>query len=145
MPEGMCAEAWVYGTITSGTVVCDLVGGTVSPRIYTGMIPQGTIYPAVTIAMMTANPEWNVQGKRGLASVLVDVRAIAVGSHAAAGSIFAAFDSVLQDASGTVIPNASSTAVVHGCAMESSYGLDEYRDGRRYAHVGAQYRLWLEV
>lgn len=135
--EVTAVETWLYSTLSAGTALCALIGGTANPRIYTNP-PQGAVTPYVTIGMQAGVDENGMKGGRWLTSPLMLIKAVTQETgYALAGSISAEADALLMVA-GTASSGSVSIRQIVG---ESPVQYPEVQNGVRYAHQGRMYRV----
>jgi hypothetical protein len=55
------------------SAVADLIGGTTTPRIYPIHLPQDPKFPAITYQIISGQPEYDLEGARGLADTRIQI------------------------------------------------------------------------
>lgn len=148
IPEHLAAEQWIRSTLSAGTALCALIGGTAAPRIWAHEVPGGgggTAYPAIVIAPYTESDYMAVNGARQATEIVMRVRAVAAGqSMGPAGTIAAMVDGLLHGAAGTATLM-GGTATVLQCVRTAPFAMMTEEQGRRYNHVGAVYELTIST
>lgn len=136
-------DAWIRATLAGGTALCALVGGTASPRIYSGLAPQNTSFPFVLFDVQEARDETGVAGDRGCVTTDYLVRAVTQEpSFSGGAAIMAQVDPLLHQQIGTVLSGTAVALNVIGCVRLQPIRYIETDEGVRYNHVGAMYRIW---
>lgn len=144
-------QAWLYATLAAGTALCAMLGGTVTPRIYSEIIPQGTLTPngtafmepSLVIAHQGGEDTNSVDGQRGSGRDEFLVKVVSQGeSFGTAAAIMKQADALLHGQGGSAVSN-GGTLIIQNCTRQRSVQYPEIGDdGLRYNHYGGIYAIW---
>ena len=139
------AESWLKNTLAAGTVLCALIGGTATPRIYSEFVPQGGTVPAVIISEAGSEDEFPVTGTPSITNCRFRVRAVVQDtSYSGAAAIMAQVQPLLGGKRGTVLSGTVPILHVDSCIRVTPFRYPETLGGLQYRHYGAEYSLWVQ-
>lgn len=136
---------WLRSTLAAGTALCALVGGTASPRIYPDFIPQGVEGDSVIYSVLGATDETVCPGTAAAVRTEFLVKAVVQdSSYSRCADIMAQAHPLIAAQRGTVYAGTVPQMYVLQCVREEGVQYFEVTDGKRYAHLGGRYRIWVE-
>lgn len=136
-------DRWIRSRLASGTALCDLIGGTAAPRIYSGIAPDNASFPFVLYDIQDTRDAAGIAGERGCVVADYVVRAVTdEPSYDGGAAIMAHVDGLLHQQSGSVVIGTVTVLEVLGCIRMHSVRYLEFEEGRRYNHLGGIYRIW---
>ena len=136
-------DKWIYEKLSTSPSVAALVGGTVAPRIYSSLAPQGATLPFIVYDADEAVHETGVKGDSGCVAVDYAIRAVSrADTWGSCAGIAEAMDAELHQSSGTVTVGTATVLIVNGCVRMRTFRYVEVDHGNRYNHMGAVYRIW---
>lgn len=136
---------WIHDTLAAGTALCALIGGTASPRIYPDFIPQGTAGDSIIFSLNASNDDLVVTGTAAVVNAQFTIKAVCQDSAYSRGAaIMKQAHPLISAVRGTVYDGTTPALFVLQCVREAEIQYTEQYDGKRYAHIGGQYRVWGE-
>lgn len=73
MNEGFAADAWIYGKLSSDDII---INSEISDKIYKGVIPQGTSYPAIRYFVVRSETKKTLENRRAWHSLSYQIEVL---------------------------------------------------------------------
>lgn len=131
-------ERWLYGKLSGDATLTALIGGAVSPRLYSDLAPAGAVYPMVVFAALSGVPVAGVGPAIIMWNEIYAVKTIGQGAPLTSLETIAdRIRTVLQAASGSV-----TGGVVVACTAQGRARLTDVIEGVAYRQLIQTFRIY---